>query len=242
MVRQDARGSLRRGPLFIPRPLHAVPKPTATGCSLAFERGATAFDVHLEDGGVMNEAVDDSDRHCLVRKDFAPFAEGLVGGDEERAPLVAGADELKFACPHRFWGSEEVRFAADSALEGSGFELLVPCAMQERRKAIIAGFGWKPSLDYRRLLSTDITEDGPKRSLGTEALSRAEPEVRSRRRDYAAHPARHTRAVTRHEARLGNPDRCAAPARIHGATPVRLSGPDLSTAPPDCQAQNPKDC
>src|SRR6201993_830859 len=65
--------------------------------SLAFECGAAAvaFDVHLEDGGVMNEAVDDSDRHCLVREDFAPFAEGLVGGDEERASLVAGADELK---------------------------------------------------------------------------------------------------------------------------------------------------
>ena len=43
----------------------------------------------------MNEAVDDRDRHCLVREDFAPFAEGLVGGDEERASLVAGADELK---------------------------------------------------------------------------------------------------------------------------------------------------
>jgi hypothetical protein len=36
--------------------------------SLAFKGRATAvaFDVHLEDGGVMNEAVDDSDRHCLV--------------------------------------------------------------------------------------------------------------------------------------------------------------------------------
>jgi hypothetical protein len=36
--------------------------------SLAFKSRATAiaFDVHLEDGGVMNEAVDDSDRHCLV--------------------------------------------------------------------------------------------------------------------------------------------------------------------------------
>src|SRR5215831_19092315 len=65
--------------------------------SLAFKGGATAvaFDVHLEDGGVMNEAVDDSDRHCLVREDFAPFAEGLVGGDEEGSPLVAGANELK---------------------------------------------------------------------------------------------------------------------------------------------------
>ena len=65
--------------------------------ALTFERGApaVAFDVHLEDGGVVNEAVDDSDRHCLVREDFAPFAEGLVGGDEERAPFVAGADELE---------------------------------------------------------------------------------------------------------------------------------------------------
>ena len=36
--------------------------------SLAFERGAAAvaLDVHFEDGGVMNEAVDDRDRHCLV--------------------------------------------------------------------------------------------------------------------------------------------------------------------------------
>jgi hypothetical protein len=45
--------------------------------------------------------------------------------------------------------------------------------MQERPKAIIAGFGCQPpSPDYPRLLSADITEGGPKRSLGTEALSR----------------------------------------------------------------------
>src|SRR5262252_870855 len=65
--------------------------------SLAFKRRATAvaFDVHLEDGGVMNEAVDDRDRHCLVREDLAPFTERLVGSDEEGSPLIAGADELK---------------------------------------------------------------------------------------------------------------------------------------------------
>ena len=65
--------------------------------SLAFEGGATAvaLDVHFEDGGVVDEAVDDSDRHRLVGEDFAPFAEGLVGGDQDRSPLVAGADELK---------------------------------------------------------------------------------------------------------------------------------------------------
>jgi hypothetical protein len=34
------------------------------------------------------------------------------------------------------------------------------------------------SLDYLRLPSVDITEGGPKRNPGTEALARAEPEVR----------------------------------------------------------------
>ena len=36
--------------------------------AFAFEGGAAAvaLDVHLEDGGVMNEAVDDRDCHCLV--------------------------------------------------------------------------------------------------------------------------------------------------------------------------------
>jgi len=65
--------------------------------SLSFERGAAAvaLDVHLEDGGVMNEAVDDRDRHCLIRKDLAPFPERLVGGDEEGSPFVASADELE---------------------------------------------------------------------------------------------------------------------------------------------------
>jgi hypothetical protein len=35
---------------------------------LAFERGAAAvaLDVHFEDGGVVDEAVDNSDRHSLV--------------------------------------------------------------------------------------------------------------------------------------------------------------------------------
>jgi hypothetical protein len=63
-------------------------------------------------------------------------------------------------------------FVPDSPLEENGFELLVPRAMQERLKAIIAGFGCNPpSPDYLRLLSADITEGGPKRSLGTGSLN-----------------------------------------------------------------------
>ena len=43
----------------------------------------------------MDEAIDNSDRHGLVREDLAPFAKGLVCGDEEGSSLVPGADEFK---------------------------------------------------------------------------------------------------------------------------------------------------
>jgi hypothetical protein len=67
---------------------------------------------------------------------------------------------------------QEIGFAADSPLERNGFEPPVPRAMQERLKAIIAGFGCNPpSPDYLRVLSADITEGGPKRSLGTGSLN-----------------------------------------------------------------------
>src|SRR5690348_11212094 len=55
------------------------------GAAFAFEGGAAAIalDVHLEDGGVVDEAVDDGERHRLVGEDFSPFAERLVGGDQQ---------------------------------------------------------------------------------------------------------------------------------------------------------------
>ena len=78
--------------------------------------------------------------------------------------------------PNGFLAENQVR--ADSPLEGNGFELPVPRAMQGRAKPIIAGFGcMPPSLDDLRLQSADISERGPKRNLGTKPY-RAEPEVR----------------------------------------------------------------
>ena len=48
--------------------------------ALSVERLAPpiAFDVHFQDCGVMDEAVDGGERHGLVREDPAPFAEGLL--------------------------------------------------------------------------------------------------------------------------------------------------------------------
>ena len=67
------------------------------GSALAFERGAAAvaFDIHLEDRGVVDEAVDDGDRHRKVPEDLASFAKRLVGGDHQQSPLVTGNDQFE---------------------------------------------------------------------------------------------------------------------------------------------------
>src|SRR4051794_9722478 len=43
----------------------------------------------------MNEAVDGGNRHGRIGKDVVPGAERLVGGDQQGAALVAGADQLE---------------------------------------------------------------------------------------------------------------------------------------------------
>src|SRR5215211_5240471 len=65
--------------------------------TLSFERGAAAIalNVHLEDRGVMNKAIDDGEGHRLVWEDLAPLSERLVGGDQQGPPLVSGADQLE---------------------------------------------------------------------------------------------------------------------------------------------------
>ena len=69
--------------------------PAATTLSIEGFAAAIALDIHFQDCGVMDEAIDGRECHGLIREDLAPFAKRLVGGDEERSPLVAGADELK---------------------------------------------------------------------------------------------------------------------------------------------------
>lgn len=68
-----------------------------SGSAFAVEgdAAAAALNVHLEDRGVVDEPVDGGQRHGRVGEDLAPFAERLVGGDEDRAPFVAGTDQLE---------------------------------------------------------------------------------------------------------------------------------------------------
>ena len=65
--------------------------------AFAFEGGAAsvALDVHLENRGVVDQAIDDGQRHRLVGEDLAPLPERLVGGDQQGPPLVPGTDEFE---------------------------------------------------------------------------------------------------------------------------------------------------
>jgi len=47
-----------------------------------------AFDIQLEDHGVMDETVDGGERHGGIGKDLVPFSERLVGGDQHGSSFV----------------------------------------------------------------------------------------------------------------------------------------------------------
>ena len=64
-------------------------RPSWTAFSFEGGSSAVALGVHLDDGGVVNEAIDSGEGHGGIREDPIPFAEWLVGGDQHRAAFVA---------------------------------------------------------------------------------------------------------------------------------------------------------
>jgi len=90
-------GGSRREPLQRPVMMVARCYGSIAWAALAFERGfpAITLDVHLQDGGVVHEPVDSRQCHGLVGENLAPFAEGLIGRDEQRSAFVAGSDQLE---------------------------------------------------------------------------------------------------------------------------------------------------
>jgi len=50
---------------------------------------------YLEERGVMHESIDGSECHGRIGEDLSPFAKGLICRDEQRTPLISGADQLE---------------------------------------------------------------------------------------------------------------------------------------------------
>src|SRR5271166_2644724 len=57
-----------------------------TGCGGAL---AVALDVHLENDGMMDEAINCGERHGGIREDGCPFAERSIGRYQQATPFVA---------------------------------------------------------------------------------------------------------------------------------------------------------
>src|SRR6516162_6221760 len=77
------------------KPCRARKRASWTALSLKRGASAIALDVHFDDGGVVDQPIDGGEGHGGIREDLIPFAEGLIGGNQDRAPLVARADELE---------------------------------------------------------------------------------------------------------------------------------------------------
>ncbi len=56
---------------------------------------AVARTLDLNDDGVVKEPVEESRGHDGVAKDFSPFRESAIGGEDHGAFFVAGVDELE---------------------------------------------------------------------------------------------------------------------------------------------------
>lgn len=70
-------------------------RPAWTALAIECSFSTVALDVHLEDRGVVHQASDCRERHCLIWEDTPPLAERLIGRDQQRASLVAGGDQLE---------------------------------------------------------------------------------------------------------------------------------------------------
>ena len=104
MSRRDSNAS----DIFVTGDLIVVARQSGGAFDCRARRGATgatgffdgdlspvAVDVHFEDRRMMNQTIDGGQGYGLIGKNPSPFAEGLIGGDQHRSPLVSRADQFE---------------------------------------------------------------------------------------------------------------------------------------------------
>ena len=69
--------------------------PSWSGFSLDGRSSPEAFDVHLEDRGMVDQSVDSSQGHGLIWKDPTPFTKGLICRDQHGPPFVSSTYEFE---------------------------------------------------------------------------------------------------------------------------------------------------
>ena len=78
---------------------------------------APALVAGLDDVAVMGEAVEQRGRHLRIAEHARPFAEGEIGGDDDRGALVEPADEMEQQLPAGLGEGEIAEFVEDDEVE-----------------------------------------------------------------------------------------------------------------------------
>ncbi len=83
---------------------------------------APALVAGLDDVAVMGEAIEQRRGHLGIAEHARPFAEGEIGGDQDRGALVEPADEVKEKLAAGLGERQvaELVFVDESVLQGSG--------------------------------------------------------------------------------------------------------------------------
>ena len=90
MTRRAPRATERRA-----REVACLPTWASLGVRSAAVLEAPGLVAGLDDLAVMGETIEQRGRHFRVAEDARPFAEGEVGGDDDRGPLVEPADQME---------------------------------------------------------------------------------------------------------------------------------------------------
>ena len=125
-------------------PVSRLPRRCLPGCD--GRPAPVALDVEFEDVGAVDEAVDGGKGHGVAAEDPAPGAEGLVGDHQERAVLVARADEFEEHAGLRLLAGDAGEVVEDEEVElveplDGGIEGEVPAGrlelLHQGRRALV---------------------------------------------------------------------------------------------------------
>jgi len=78
---------------------------------------APALVAGLDDLAVVGEPVEQRGRHLGVAEDAGPFAEGEIGGDDDRGTLVEAADEVEQELPAGLCEGQIAELVEDDEVE-----------------------------------------------------------------------------------------------------------------------------
>ena len=78
---------------------------------------APAFVAGLDDLAVMGETIEERRRHLRIPEHARPFAEGEIGGDDDRRALVEPADQMEQQLPAGLGEGQIAQFVEDGEVE-----------------------------------------------------------------------------------------------------------------------------